>query len=117
MADLKKEQEAMEKMAEPPCNEAEILKGSKEADISKAADKKEEVVAEEELPKLPKLSAADFRAYNSMAEHMDYFVRTPLSFPTSSHPTFYSALLANNLLQYNSTTTFAKHGTRSTTPV
>jgi hypothetical protein len=24
---------------------------------------------------LPKLSAADFRAYNSMAEHMNYFVR------------------------------------------
>jgi len=24
-------------------------------------------------PELPKLSAADFRAYNRMAEHMDYF--------------------------------------------
>ncbi|PMD43322.1 hypothetical protein L207DRAFT_388044, partial [Hyaloscypha variabilis F] len=26
-----------------------------------------------EEPKLPKLSAAEFRAYNSMAEHMEYF--------------------------------------------
>jgi hypothetical protein len=27
-----------------------------------------------EEPALPKLSAADFRIYNSMAEHMEYFV-------------------------------------------
>lgn len=81
MADLQKEQEAMDKMAEPPCNEAEILKSSQKADISKATDKKEEVIATEEAPKLPKLSAADFRTYNSMAEHMDYFVRTPPSLP------------------------------------
>lgn len=38
---------------------------------------------EEEPPKLPALSAGDFKAYNYMAEHMEYFVRflpfSPLS--------------------------------------
>ncbi|KAF8865912.1 hypothetical protein BDZ45DRAFT_579525 [Acephala macrosclerotiorum] len=40
-----------------------------------SSDKKEEVKTEEtkEEPPLPKLSAADFRVYNSMAEHMEYF--------------------------------------------
>ena len=39
---------------------------------------KDEAKAEEDMKeeeKLPKLSAADFRVYNSMAEHMEYFVR------------------------------------------
>lgn len=30
---------------------------------------------QEEDAKLPKLSMADFRTYNHMAEHMEYFVR------------------------------------------
>jgi hypothetical protein len=30
---------------------------------------------QEEEVKLPKLSMADFRTYNHMAEHMEYFVR------------------------------------------
>jgi hemerythrin-like domain-containing protein len=37
----------------------------------------ETISANEDIPKkepLPKLSASDFRAYNSMAEHMEYFV-------------------------------------------
>jgi hemerythrin-like domain-containing protein len=43
----------------------------------------ESVPAGEDAPKqgtLPKLSASEFRAYNSMAEHMEYFV--------SCHPSF-----------------------------
>lgn len=36
----------------------------------------------EETP-LPKLSAAEFRQYNRMAEHMEYFVRRPSSCKTS----------------------------------
>ena len=40
--------------------------GRKEALQEAAASKEEE--------KLPNLSAAEFRAYNSMAEHMEYFV-------------------------------------------
>ena len=31
-------------------------------------------VSEDKLQTLPKLSAAEFRVYNSMAEHMEYFV-------------------------------------------
>lgn len=33
---------------------------------------------QEEQKELPKLSAAEFRVYNRMAEHMDLFVRSPL---------------------------------------
>ena len=80
MADLKAEElgEA-ERLAEPagPC-EGEILgtnKGREEALQEAAAAKEEEVV---EAP-LPKLSAAEFRAYNSMAEHMEYFVSAPVA--------------------------------------
>ena len=36
-------------------------------------DRKEE---ESQEPKLPKLSAADFKTYNSMAETMNYYVRS-----------------------------------------
>jgi len=57
------------------CTKGESSKGE---EISvKPSDKKEEETkkTEEEKPKLPKLSSADFRAYNSMAEHMEYFVR------------------------------------------
>lgn len=37
------------------------------------APEKKEVVKQKE-PEVKKLSAAEFRAYNSMAEHMEYFV-------------------------------------------
>jgi hypothetical protein len=64
MTDLSKEQqEEVERLAEPagPCE------GQKESlKEDEAPPKKEE--------KLPKLSAADFRTYNSMAENMEYFV-------------------------------------------
>lgn len=61
---------ALNKMADP------------EAESSKAAEtKKEEKKAE---PELPKLSAADFKIYNGMSEHMDAFVRSPLLLPLRS---------------------------------
>jgi hypothetical protein len=75
MADLSKEQqEEVERLAKPavPC-EGEIL-GKNEG--REEALKEVEVAKEEEA--LPKLSAAEFRVYNSMAEHMDLFVSSPL---------------------------------------
>jgi hypothetical protein len=75
MADISKEQQQeVERLQGPASKEAEILaenEGREEALKDKA--KAEEDKKEEE--KLPKLSAADFRVYNSMAEHMEYFVR------------------------------------------
>lgn len=44
-----------------------------------------------EPPKLPKLSGAQFREYNRLAEHMDFFVRTPLTIPQSSQLNWNSA--------------------------
>ena len=68
----------MEHLAEPaePC-ESEILaknEAREEALKTKAAEETKDE------PQLPKLSAADFRAYNSMAEHMEYFVSRPCSY-------------------------------------
>jgi hypothetical protein len=74
MADLSKEQQQeIECLAEPagPC-EREML--GKNEERGKAAEEVASTPVKEE-EKLPKLSAADFRAYNSMAEHMEYFVR------------------------------------------
>jgi hypothetical protein len=72
MADLHKEEEIAETddLAKPagPC-EAVIL-DKNEALKTQAKEEEKEKVEE----KLPKLSAADFRVYNSMAEHMEYFV-------------------------------------------
>jgi hypothetical protein len=69
MADLNKEElDSVNRMAEPAEKECEIL-GKKEPLKDEVAEEKKQ-----EEPKLPKLSAADFRAYNSMAEHMEYFV-------------------------------------------
>jgi hypothetical protein len=71
MTDLKAEEMGeVERLAEPagPC-EGEILgknEGGDEAPQDAAAAKQEEA--------LPKLSAAEFMAYNSMAENMEYFV-------------------------------------------
>jgi hypothetical protein len=73
MADLKTEEMGeMERLVEPagPC-ESEIL--GKNAAREEALDEALEEEKKEE-PALPKLSAAEFRAYNSMAEHMEYYV-------------------------------------------
>lgn len=79
MADLSKEEVAsVERMAEPASTEAEILEPNKEGEKVLCDKAKEEEKKEE--PALPKLSAAEFRAYNSMAEHMEYFVRYVLLF-------------------------------------
>ncbi|KAG0648344.1 hypothetical protein D0Z07_5179 [Hyphodiscus hymeniophilus] len=72
MSDLKAEDmDEVERLAEPavPC-EGEML--GKNAGREEALKEAEEAKKEEEPP-LPKLSAAEFRAYNSMAEHMNYF--------------------------------------------
>lgn len=83
MADLKSgEMAEVERLAKPAdTEEAKILEGNKvreEALEAKAGESSQnKIVVEEtkvEEPKLAKLSAAEFRAYNSMAEHMEYFV-------------------------------------------
>jgi hypothetical protein len=79
MTDLKTEELGeVERLAEPagPC-EGEML-GKNAAREGALEDKAAEGKNEE--PILPKLSAAEFRAYNSMAEHMEYFV-SPQSRP------------------------------------
>jgi hypothetical protein len=74
MVDMKKEdQDEVNRLAEPCAKENEILEGNS----AREALKKAEEAKEEE--KLPKLSAAEFRVYNSMAEHMEYFVSQILS--------------------------------------
>jgi hypothetical protein len=61
-----------------PC-EGEVLgKNEGREEALKEIEKEEK----KEEPKLPKLSAADFRAYNSMAEHMEYFVGFQFLFHT-----------------------------------
>lgn len=87
MTDLGKEKEVVERLQEPASgSEGKILEQSErekalkdiEAESSasssavKLAEKKVEAKKEEVV--LPKLSAAEFRAFNSMAEHMEYFV-------------------------------------------
>lgn len=74
MADLRKEEMAAEvnRLAEPAAKEAEILEGIDPCGKGSSQEKQQEAQKAEE-GKLPKLSAADFRAYNSMAEHMEYF--------------------------------------------
>lgn len=42
-------------------------------------EEEEEEEKKEEEPKLPKLTPAEFRVYNHMAEHMEYFVGHPPS--------------------------------------
>ena len=86
MSDLKKEeataaQVEVERLAQPALEtEAEILNGNKaREEAQKAIDEECKKDIKEEA-KLPKLNAADFRTYNSMAEHMEYFVRFALTF-------------------------------------
>lgn len=59
---------------QPAETEAEILQEPESR--AQAVQKKKDVENSKELQaeKLPKLSAADFRVYNSMADHMEYFV-------------------------------------------
>jgi hypothetical protein len=81
MTDVKAE-EGVDRLVPPAATEAQILEcneGRQAAlkEVDDAAAQKEE--KKEEEVKLPKLSAADFRVYNSMAEHMEYFVRLALS--------------------------------------
>lgn len=52
-------------------DETKILEENKVREEAVKTIEKEE---KKEEPALPKLSAAEFRAYNSMAEHMEYFV-------------------------------------------
>jgi hypothetical protein len=82
MADLRKEDEALSNNLAEPVDvdadaDARILAGDEATEQALADKAKGERKAE---PLLPKLSAADFRAYNSMAEHMDYFVSFPVCF-------------------------------------
>lgn len=61
-------------LSQPASAEASILsknEGREEALKQKAAESSRQAETAEE--KLPPLSAADFRVYNSMAEHMEYF--------------------------------------------
>ena len=71
----------VDRLAEPAEKEAEMLGKNDVREEALKEIKKEEKKEEA----LPKLSAADFKVYNSMAEHMEYFV-CPFSFflPTPS---------------------------------
>lgn len=83
--------EVLDRLAEPASAEAEMLRGEKDEDFiqsnAEAQGEKIETMEVKEKQdgegegeaekKLPELSAAEFRAYNSMAEHMEYFVRRP----------------------------------------
>lgn len=80
MSDLsateQQQQDTIKQVSEPASNEGKILEENtvrEEALKQVAEEKKEEEV------KLPKLSAAEFRVYNSMAEHMEYFVSNSLA--------------------------------------
>lgn len=58
-------------------SECDEIAAKAEASQKAQAKKEEEEKAkkkQEEEENLPKLSAADFRTYNRLAEHMDYFV-------------------------------------------
>ena len=75
MTDLRAEELGeVERLAEPagPCEEEMLGKNEGREEALASADAAKE--AEQGEKKLPKLSAAEFRAYNSMAEHMEYFV-------------------------------------------
>lgn len=71
-------QEVVDRLGEPASKEAEILEkheGREEAlNEIKTEEKKIEKKEEKKEEALPKLSAADFKIYNSMADHMEYFV-------------------------------------------
>ena len=56
------------------CREMEANGVKKQGEPTEAAAPKQEKQKD-----LPKLSPAEFRVYNRMAEHMDMFVRLPLA--------------------------------------
>jgi hypothetical protein len=56
--------------AEDACREMEATGVPQKGEPTAAA-----APAQEQQKELPKLSAAEFRVYNRMAEHMDMFVR------------------------------------------
>lgn len=73
MADMKKEeQESVERLSQPSSKENEILEGN-----SAREEALKDVKKAKEEEKLPKLSAAEYRVYNSMADNMEYFVSLP----------------------------------------
>lgn len=85
-----KTQEVIDRLAEPASKEAEILEKNegREAALKEIKTEEEKVEKKEEKKEeaLPKLSAADFKVYNSMAEHMNYFVRPLLISTSHFHP-------------------------------
>ena len=58
--------------AEDACREMEAAGVLKKGEPTAAA-----APEQEQQKELPELSAAEFRVYNRMAEHMDMFVRLP----------------------------------------
>ncbi len=116
MADLNKEELGeVDRLAEPAEKECEMLGKNAALQEEKAEEEKKE-----EEPKLPKLSAADFRAYNSMAEHMEYFVSFYFLFPSDLEfsPCFHLLIKRERKLTkvQTSITTSANPGQCSTTP-
>jgi len=65
--------EAEQHMAQPAENEAKILEENCPRDEAVKAKEEVEASSAPAEEKLPKLSLADFRVYNNMAEHMEYF--------------------------------------------
>ncbi|TGO22253.1 hypothetical protein BPAE_0176g00180 [Botrytis paeoniae] len=70
-------EEVIDRATESVSKQAEILGENEEREEAlKEIEKEEEKIEKKEEKKedaLPKLSAADFKIYNSMAEHMNYF--------------------------------------------
>jgi hypothetical protein len=75
---------------EEALKEVETEKKATEEDKKVVEEKTKPVEEKKVEPTLPKLSAAEFHSYNSMAEHMEYFVR-PL-------PSFYLQNCLSNFL-------------------
>jgi hypothetical protein len=82
--------EEIERLAEPAEKEAEILcKNEKREEALKESAKEETPKEEKKEEPLPKLSAADFQVYNSMADHMEYFVSIlPIPTQPTSPPAY-----------------------------
>lgn len=76
MSDLSKEQQEEVDRLVQPAEECEREMLGKNEGRDKAPEDAAGTVTKEEEVKLPKLSASDFRTYNSMAEHMEYYVGT-----------------------------------------
>jgi hypothetical protein len=75
MADSRPDDAAQTERITIPCTSAESSAStSKQSEVVDAAGESSTETAEA----LPKLSAADFRVYNQMATHMEYYVREVL---------------------------------------